>query len=82
MKKSVNVKTKNYEIYMKLPNLNYVEEVIFSPDVSYNSISRIVKNLEKNYKGVLEIVSVGDRFAVIRRGGRLNMNVYFMGDKK
>lgn len=79
MKKPITVKTNDYEIYMRLPGLNYQKEIIFSKDVSYKAICRIIGNINKRCGEILEILPVEDRYVVIKKGNGLNLNVYLRG---
>lgn len=72
----ITVKTKDYEIYMRLPGLNYQKEIIFSKDVSYKAICKIIGNINKRCGEVLEILPIEDRYVIIKKGNVLNLNVY------
>jgi hypothetical protein len=66
MKKNLKIMTNVYEVYMKLPQLNYSNEVIFSNLVPDVSIKKILKNFNKNEE-VLEAIKLGDRVALIKK---------------
>ena len=66
MKKSLKVMTNVNEIYIKLPQLNYSNEVIFSNTVPSISIKRILEKFNKEGE-VLEAIRLGDRIALIKK---------------
>lgn len=63
---------------MKLPSLNFTDEVIFSNQVPERAIDRIIDRFIKN--GVqIEKMQVGDRIALIKKG-QIKFNVYLLNN--
>ena len=66
MKKYLKVMTNVHEVYIKLPQLNYSNEVIFSNTVPNISIRKILEKFNKDGE-VLEAIRLGDRIALIKK---------------
>ena len=63
--KYLNIKTNIPEIYFKLPGLNFSNEVIFSDNVSEQSIKRIINSFSK--KGIdLQMHKFSDKIVLIK----------------
>ena len=76
--KYLKIQTNVHEVYMKLPSLNFSNEVIFSNQVPDRAINKIVEKFIKN--GVLiEAVKIGDRTALIKKGD-IKFNVYLLNN--
>ena len=72
----LKIQTNIKEIYMKLPGLNFSNEVIFSSLVPVGSLKRIVNKFKKS--GIdMELVPVGDRNVIIKNGS-VNFNTYLL----
>jgi len=76
--KPLNIRTGVNEIYIKLPALNYHNEVIFSNLVPEKALTSIVNKFKKN--GIkIDMIKVGDRTALIKKGN-INFNTYFLNN--
>jgi hypothetical protein len=75
----VTIKTSVPEIYMKLPSLNFVDEVIFSARVPDRALKKIVRTLNSS-GGDFEIVDVGTRKALIKRRS-VGFNTYLLNKR-
>lgn len=76
MKSPLKIQTNVNEIYMRLPSLNYNNEVIFSNMVSEKALRSIVEKFIRN--GVnIDMHRVGDRIVLIKNG-ELKFNTYLM----
>jgi hypothetical protein len=74
--KYLKIQTNVHEVYMKLPSLNFTNEVIFSNQVSDRAINRIVDKFLKNGV-VIEAIKIGDRTVLIKKGD-IKFNVYLL----
>lgn len=72
----ITIKTSVPEIYMKLPNLNFVDEIIFSSKVPDRALRKIVRTLN-NSGGDFTIVDVDGRKALIKRRS-VGFNTYLL----
>ena len=70
----INIKTTNKEIYRRLSQLHFVDEVVLR-GVKKCYIDKIIKNINKNGK-ILEFEKYGD-LIVIKKKSSLNFNIYF-----
>jgi len=72
----IKIQTSIKEIYMRLPALNYTNEVVFSDRVPERALKRIVNKMKSN--GInAEIIKANDRFVVAKRGNA-RFDVYLM----
>ena len=76
MAKYNRVLTNVQEIYIKLPMLNYANEVILSEFVPANSIKAILSKFNKD-KTVLEMVKIGEKTVLIKKA-EMRFNTYLV----
>jgi hypothetical protein len=77
MAKYERVLTNVQEVYMKLPMLNYSNEIILSETVPQNSIKAIMGKFNKNNRIVLEMTKVGNKTMLIKKG-EMKFNTYLV----
>jgi hypothetical protein len=74
--KYMRIHTGIQEIYMKLPALNYSNEVVFSEFVPDSSIRKILEKFNKN-RIVLESFKVGNKTVIVKKSD-LKFNTYLL----
>ncbi len=78
MTKKKIVLTKNKEIFNKLKQLNFIDEIILR-NANNHQISKILNNVNRKNK-ILKKENIGD-YIIIKKISPLNFNVYFTGKK-
>jgi hypothetical protein len=72
----IKVQTSIKEIYMRLPALNYTNEVVFSNNVPQRALNKIVNKMKTNGINV-DLIKAEDMF-IIRRQGNARFDVYLL----
>ena len=75
-KRCIDVYTSVQEVYMKLPNLNYTNEIVFSESVPDISIRKLLSKFNRN-RIVLEAIKVGNRTMIIKKSD-VKLNTYML----
>jgi hypothetical protein len=76
MKKYDKIITNVHEIYIKLPMLNYTNEVIFSELVSESSVKSILNKFNKDRINI-EMEKIGNKI-ILTKKGELRFNTYLV----
>ena len=74
----LKIQTSIKEIYMKLPALNYTDEVVFSSNVPEKALYKIINRFKES--GIDMRLNKYDNYYIISKKGFISFNTYLMNN--